>query len=124
MEALDACYVQWGVLEVYSTPPEYIVRMTVTIDGRPRAYFGGFFQTAMTVPPEMLPGGFQVACGHSGAGGTADLGYQYSYVVRAEETGGAHTSNSGTVICPADFRLIFLDGFESGGTSRWSLTSP
>ena len=112
LEELDVCYVQWGLLDVSASPSQYIERMTVTIDGRIRAYYGGFFQTSMTVTPSMHPAGFKVRCGSAGAGGDPEFGFQYAYAIRARETGGLTSANYGTAICPAETRLLFRDGFE------------
>lgn len=112
LEELDVCYVQWGMLDVSASPSQYIERMTVMIDGRIRAYYGGFFQTSMTVTPSMHPAGFKVRCGTAGAGGNPEFGFQYAYTIRARETGGLTAANYGTAICPAESRLLFRDGFE------------
>lgn len=112
LEELDVCYVQWGMLNVSASPSQYIERMTVMIDGRMRAYYGGFFQTSMTVTPSMHPAGFKVRCGTAGAGGNPEFGFQYAYTIRARETGGLTAANYGTAICPAESRLLFRDGFE------------
>lgn len=114
LSAINACYIQWSGLSVSATSPQYIERMTVSIDGRIRAFYSGFFQTSMYVPPEMHSEGFRVACGTVGASGDPDSGFHYAYEIRARETGGQSTANYGTAICPADYRLdlIFRDGFE------------
>jgi hypothetical protein len=113
---INACYIQWSSLQVSATSPQYIERMTVTIDGRVRAVYSGFFQTSMTVPPGMQNEGFKVACGIAGASGDPESGFNYSYTVKARETGGLSSSNFGTAVCPADYRLdlIFRNGFDTG----------
>lgn len=113
---VDACYIQWSSIGVSATSPQYIERMTVTIDGRVRAVYSGFFQTSMTVPPGMHAEGFKVACGIAGASGDPESGFNYSYSIRARESGGLSSSNFGTAICPADYRLdlIFRNGFDPG----------
>jgi hypothetical protein len=126
VEAYDACYLVWGYLYVEASDPQYMIRMTVEIDGRLRAYYGGFFQTYMYVPPDMHGPGFKVVCGEAGVGGDPELGAAYSYTIRAEETGGLTAANYGTAFCPArlPWRGDFTDGFESGDTSAWSATVP
>jgi hypothetical protein len=111
---INTCYIQWSSLQVSATSPQYIERMTVTIDGRVRAVYSGFFQTSMTVPPGMQKEGFKVACGIAGASGDPESGFNYSYSVKARETGGLTASNFGTAVCPADYRLdlIFRNGFD------------
>ena len=81
---INACYIQWSNLQVSATSPQYIERMTLSIDGRIRAVYSGFFQTSMTVPPGMHKEGFKVACGIAGASGDPDSGFNYSYAVRAQ----------------------------------------
>lgn len=108
----NVCYVQWSYIQVFASSSQYIERLTVTIDGRVRAYYGGFFQNWMAVPAGMQPGGFKVVCGFAGVSGDPDYGYQYPYVVRARETGGLSAANYGTVQCPADHRLLFRNSFE------------
>lgn len=98
----DACYIQWNYLAVTATSPHNILTMTVTIDGRLRAHYSGFFQSSMFVPQGMQDPGFKVACGVPGAGGNPQLGKIYSYVIQARETGGLQATNYGAVTCPAD----------------------
>lgn len=102
------CYIRWSYLQVAATPPEYVVSMTLSIEGRLRAYHGGFFQTTMLVSGEMYGPGFAVTCGRPGSGGQAEMGSTYNYVIRARETGGLGSSNYGAVTCPADVLYIFL----------------
>jgi hypothetical protein len=97
----DACYIQWNYLYVYATAPEYVISMTVAIDGRLRAYHSAFFQTAMYIPGETYQSGFRVACGVPGAGGEVGMGNTHSYTIRARETGGLGAANYGSVTCPA-----------------------
>ncbi len=103
-----ACYIQWNYLYVAASAPSYVISMTVTIDGRLRAYYSGFFQTSMYVPPQMHDTGFRVACGAPGAGGVAGLGNTYTYIIAARETGGPGTQRSGSVTCPAGGGAVFL----------------
>jgi hypothetical protein len=105
------CFVQWSNLGVSAGSSQYIISMTVQIDGRFRAYYSGFFQNAMNVPPEMYSPGFRVACGVEGSGGVPGMGRAYAYTLRARETGGLGAANFGTVICPAETvgpYLVFL----------------
>ena len=98
----DTCYIEWSYLYVTATPGQYIISMTVNIDARLRAYYSGFFQTAMYVPGDMASPGFRVTCGTPGSGGNPKLGRAYSYTIRARETGGLGAANYGTTYCPAD----------------------
>lgn len=122
-ELSSACYIEWGYLYVSAGSSQYIVDMTVEIDGRVRASLKGFFQTSMYVPGDMFLPGFIVACGQPGSGGNPFLGQSYSYAIRASETGGLTAANYGSVVCPAT-RFIFSDGFETGGLSAWSSHVP
>jgi hypothetical protein len=98
----NACYIQWRYLSVTAASTHYVISMTVSINDRLRAYFGGFFQTSMYVPQEIQTPGFRVACGTAGASGNPSLGQSYSWAVRARETSGLSSGNYGTVYCPAD----------------------
>jgi hypothetical protein len=113
----DACYIQWQYLYVSASTSQYIISMTVAIDGDLRAYHGGFFQTDMYVPQEMLSPGFKVPCGVLGSGGNPKLGMSYAYTIRARETGGLKAANYGSVTCPADIvppGSIRLEGPDGG----------
>ena len=115
------CYIRWQYLNVTASTSQYIISMTVSIDNRIRAYYSGFFQSAMYVPSDMQKPGFHVACGLPGAGGNPGLGQAYSYIVRARETGGLKAANYGTVYCPADVvpvKKVNLSGPLSGLTNR------
>ena len=103
-----SCYIQWSYLYVSASSPQYLVTMTVTIDGRLRANHAGFFQGAMYVPGGMYGPGFEVACGLPGASGVPAMGRTYSYAIRARETGGAGAANYGSVTCPADGISLFV----------------
>ncbi len=96
----NACYIQWSYLYVNATASQYMISMTVNIDGHLRSYTSGFFQTYMYIPPEMYYPGLKVACGAPGSGGYPDRGRTYSYTIRARETGGLGAANYGSVTCP------------------------
>jgi hypothetical protein len=102
-----ACYISWNYLYVTASSGQYIISMTVTIDGRLRAYHSGFFQSYMYVPWEMYNRGYKITCGLPGASGITGLGNTYSYVIRARETGGLSAANYGSVACPADVVNVF-----------------
>jgi hypothetical protein len=103
-----ACYIQWSYLYVTAGSAQYVISMTVTIDDRLRAYYGGFFQTYMYVPADLAAPGYKVTCGAPGSGGLAGLGKVYSYVIRARETGGLVAANYGSIACPADVVRVLL----------------
>lgn len=117
------CAVGWQYLYVTAGASQYLIEMTVEIDGRLRAVMAGFFQTWMYVPADMLTPGFAVPCGAPGAGGDPNRGAAFSYVVRARETGGLTAANYGTVYCPYSL-LVFADDFEGGDLSPWSTHQP
>ncbi|MDI6696747.1 MAG: hypothetical protein QME21_16990 [Anaerolineales bacterium] len=102
------CYIEWSYLYTSASSGSYIISMTVTIDDRLRAYHAGFFQTAMYVPSDFYGTGFKVTCGIPGSGGVPGMGRTYAYTIRARETGGGVTSNTGAVVCPADEIKIHL----------------
>jgi hypothetical protein len=98
----DTCYIQWDYLQVSAGTSQYIISMTVAIDGQMRAYHSGFFQTSMYVPTDMFRPGLRVACGPPGSNPNPYLGKTYAYTIRARETGGLKAANYGSVTCPAD----------------------
>jgi len=115
----DTCYIQWGYMQVTASSSQYVISMSVAIDGRLRAYYGGFFQTSMHVPGDMQSPGFRVSCGPPGASGLPTLGSTHSYTIRARETGGLRAANYGSVTCPADIvplTSVSLDGPTVGAT--------
>lgn len=103
-----ACYIQWNYLYVTASTSQYVISMTVSIDGQLRAYHSGFFQTSMYIPGEMFAPGFKVTCGWPGASGVAGMGNTYNYTIRARETGGLSAANYGSVTCPADVARVLL----------------
>ncbi|MBI5652524.1 MAG: hypothetical protein HZC40_19060, partial [Chloroflexi bacterium] len=63
------CYIQWNYLYVTAAASQYIISMTLEINGAVRAYHAGFFQTYMYIPGDLYGPGFKVVCGLPGAGG-------------------------------------------------------
>jgi hypothetical protein len=82
--------------------------MTLTIDGRLRAYFSGFFQNQMIIDSGMYQPGFRVVCGFPDSGAIAGMGKTYTYVISARDTSGPPLSNYGSVTCPADVVKVYL----------------
>jgi hypothetical protein len=105
---MGACYILWDYVQVTASSSQYIISMTVTIDGHIRAYHSGFFQTSMFVPGQMYGPGFRVTCGFPGASGAAEMGNTFSYAIRARETSGLAAANYGSVTCPADAVNVFM----------------
>ena len=100
--AQDACHLNWYYMSV-SASPSYMIAMTVTVNAvGVVARVGGFFQTSMYVPYNMLGDGFHVACGAPGAGGNPALGNAYSWTIQAQDSGGLTAANYGTAYCPAN----------------------
>ena len=93
------CYLVWSYLYA-SADPNYMISMTVEIDGRMRGRYNGFFQTSMYVPTEMLT--FHVACGASGSSGDPKLGMSHNYILRGRDSANLTAANYGSVTCPAD----------------------
>lgn len=113
------CAIGWQYLYVTAGASQYLIDMTVEIDGRLRAVMAGFFQTWMFVPADMLTPGFSVPCGAPGEGGDPNRGAAVPYVVRARETGGLTAANYGTAYCPYSL-LVFRDDYERGDLTAWS----
>ncbi len=93
----NTCYITWSYLQVSAGNSNYVLSMTVSIDGRLRAYHSGFFQTSMFIPGDMYGPGFRVACGPRNAAGA---GKTYAYIIRARESSGQSATNFGSVTCP------------------------
>lgn len=119
----QSCVIQWNYLYVTAGESQYILDLTVEIEGRLRAAYSGFFQISLFAPSPMVFPGYWVICGQPGAGGDPTRGRLVSYTIRARETGGLSSANYGSVLCPAT-RFIFADGFASGGSSAWSASVP
>jgi len=111
----DNCYISWSYMYVTASTSQYIISMTVNIDGHIRAYHSGFFQTYMYVPGDLFSEGFRVACGTPGTSIIPGLGNSYAYTLRARETGGLAAANYGSVTCPADTVPLISEGI-SGPT--------
>lgn len=97
----DECYLTWYYMSVNAAPATYMITMTLTLNNiGPVAHTQGFFQPSMYIPYNMLGDGFKVACGPAGAGGNPTLGNAYGYTIRARDSNGLSSANSGTVRCP------------------------
>ncbi len=99
------CTIQWSYLSVTASSSQYIISMTLEIDGRLRAYHSGFFQSSMYIPGDLYGDGFAVTCGKPDVNG---WGNTYSYAVRARETGGLDAVNYGSITCPGDEAKVYL----------------
>lgn len=97
--AQDICYINWGTIYV-DAAPNYMVDLSIQINGRYVARNRGFFQTSMTIPATMNDRGFKVACGIKGAGGDPDWGNAYPWVIAATDSAQLTSRNFGTAICP------------------------
>ena len=60
------CYINWNYMYVTASTSQYIISMTLTIDGELQSYNSGFFQTAMYIPGTLYSPGFRVNCGLPG----------------------------------------------------------
>jgi hypothetical protein len=115
----ETCFVEWSYLYVTAGAGQYILDMRINIDGRVRSFSQGFFQTYMYIPADMYEPGFAVPCGLAGAGGVANLGNLYSYLISARDSAGQTATSIGSLYCPYATIPIFSDGFESGDISAW-----
>ncbi len=98
------CYLNWSYLSV-SASPSYVISMTLLINGKPRMYASGFFQTSMNLPASMFAPGFRVVCGFPNHP-LSSLGNTYNYEIRARSSDNSTTANYGQVSCPADIVKI------------------
>jgi hypothetical protein len=97
----DVCYINWRSMTVSAISPQRIVSMSVSIDGRVRANYQGFFQSSMDVSRAFHGEGFRVDCGPEGVDGIEGMGRQHDWAIRARDTEDAEATNRGTVTCPA-----------------------
>jgi hypothetical protein len=109
----DECFIDWGYASVNASASQYIIAMSFYLGARVAAGVSGFFQTSMYVPSDLLGPGFKVRCGLRQLPDPANpcsptpctdplvMGNQYSWTIRARETGGLKAANYGTVTCPA-----------------------
>jgi hypothetical protein len=97
----NICRVNWGLVRVSTVSPRTIVSVTLTIDGRMRANYQGYFQSSLSVEPGFHGDGFQVACGFEGVDGVAGMGRVYDWRLKALDSEGLEATNKGTVTCPA-----------------------
>ncbi len=93
------CAITWNYLYA-NAAPGYVISMTVVIDNKLRGHYGGFFQTNMYVPSEMLA--FRVDCGLYGASGVPRMGKTHAYALRVRASDGLSSANYGSVLCPLD----------------------
>lgn len=96
----DVCYVAWQSMYVTASP-NYMIKLTVDLDGRRVLNVAGFFQQSITIDRSTTgPNGFRVACGPPSATDPL-LGNSYSYTIRAQDSANLSSANYGTVTCPA-----------------------
>jgi len=100
-QGTDICAIEWQYLSVDASP-NYMISMTVDIDGEKRAYVQGFFQNSFYVPGDMFSPSFLVACGIPDVGGSPGLGFVHAYTLRARDSSGLSAANYGSVACPPD----------------------
>ncbi len=96
----DVCYINWYYLSV-DAAPNYMVQMTLELDGKFVARNQGFFQTSMYIPHDMNGLGYKVRCGSLGSGGDPNWGATHSFTIRAKDSAGLSSTNYGTAYCPA-----------------------
>ena len=83
-------------------------RLEILVDGKLRAYMGGFYESMAYLAPSMIPGGLTVACGRSNASGKPDYGKGYVVAANAYMVDGTSASSSMTVFCPAYDGVTYL----------------
>lgn len=105
----DVCHVAWTYAYASAASSSYMIAMWIQLDGKVVAKANGFFQQSMYLPASLMGNGFQVACGPPVDDTTFctppcssfKVGNSYPWVIRARDSTGTATSNSGTVVCPA-----------------------
>jgi hypothetical protein len=97
----NTCIVRWGAIDVSTASPRTVISMTLSVDGRVRAVYQGFFQSTMHVSPSFHQTGFQMTCGPAGVAGLPDRGHVYAWTLRAQDSAGDETTSAGSVTCPS-----------------------
>ena len=97
--AVDRCLISFSRLAVDASP-NYMVTLTLEINGRFIARYGGFFQTGMDLGGTPLGQGIKVPCGKRNEGGVPTMGRKYTYTLRAEDSATLKSANYGTLWCP------------------------
>lgn len=96
----DVCYIAWQAMYV-TAAPNYMIKLTVDLDGRRVLNVAGFFQTYISLDRSTTgPNGFRVACGPPSATDPL-LGNSYSFTIRAQDSANLSSANYGSVTCPA-----------------------
>jgi hypothetical protein len=96
----DTCYVNW-YSHFVDASPNYMTMFTITLGSNVVLRANGFFQTSMSLYSAQFGQGFKVSCGARGAGGDAQLGNNYSYVIQARDSTNLGSANYGSIYCPA-----------------------
>jgi hypothetical protein len=101
----DVCFLNWYYVSVDASP-NYMISLWIFLNPNLVSYTGGFFQTSMYVPYNMLGQGFRVACGPPVVDNTDPMnpwthGNQYAYTIRAKDSSNLKSANYGTATCPA-----------------------
>lgn len=97
--AQDVCYVAWQSMYVTASP-NYMIKLTVELDGRRVMNVAGFFQTTLSIDRSSSgPNGFRVACGPPTVADPL-LGNSYAYTIRAQDSAMLNAANYGSVTCP------------------------
>ena len=100
LPANGACTIQINNLTASGSDSSFS-RVELLVNGKLRAYMGGFFESTAYLSAAMLRGGLMVACGRSNAGGLPDYGMAYTVTVNAYMADNTTASASQNVYCPA-----------------------
>ena len=101
------CAIQFGSLLASGSDTSFS-RLEVMVNGKLRAYMGGFFESTAYLAYPMVPGGLAVACGRSNASGSSNYGRAYVLSANAYMVDGTSASDSMTVFCPAYDGVTYL----------------
>jgi hypothetical protein len=101
------CAIQFGSL-IASGSDTSFSRLEVMVNGKLRAYMGGFFESTAYLVYPMVPGGLAVACGRSNASGSSNYGRAYVLTANAYMVDGTSASDSMTVFCPPYDGVTYL----------------
>jgi hypothetical protein len=108
----NECAISWYYLSVNASP-NYMITMRVLVGpvgGTQKLVYhvGGFFQTSMYVPHEMIGDSIKVPCGKAGSSPDPEpspspgylYGASYNFTIQGRDSSNMKSANYGTVRCP------------------------
>jgi hypothetical protein len=96
----STCWINVRNISATSSDPNFL-GVEITVNGKTRAYFSNFFETAVYINKRMLGNGLRVICGRPNASGVPGYGLKYNVGISAIVSGSSPTTDTAVVACPA-----------------------